>query len=68
MSWIVKSQTVDSSAPFGHVDPEVKAYFRTVDIQIRDWQDVSLSTSDDQQTLDSSEGLSAPSHGGAENT
>jgi nucleolar protein 9 len=57
-SWIVKRQTdFDSSAPFGHVDAEVKAYFRTVDIQIRDWQDVPPLTSDDQQGLGSSEGL-----------
>ncbi|KAG5353709.1 hypothetical protein C0989_003135 [Termitomyces sp. Mn162] len=25
-------------APFGYVDADVKAYFRTVDVQIRDWQ------------------------------
>ncbi|EAU82466.1 hypothetical protein CC1G_08217 [Coprinopsis cinerea okayama7 len=26
-------------APFGYVDQDVKAYFRTVDVQIRDWQE-----------------------------
>jgi nucleolar protein 9 len=26
-------------APFGYVEQDVKAYFRTVDVQIRDWQD-----------------------------
>lgn len=25
-------------APFGYVDADVKAYFRTVDVQMRDWQ------------------------------
>ena len=30
---------ISPEAPFGFVDAEVKAYFRTVDIQIRDWQD-----------------------------
>jgi nucleolar protein 9 len=26
-------------APYGYVDNDVKAYFRTVDIQIREWQE-----------------------------
>jgi len=26
-------------APFGLVDPDVKAYFRTVDDQLKEWQD-----------------------------
>jgi len=26
-------------SPFGYVDADVKAYFRTVDVQIRQWQD-----------------------------
>jgi nucleolar protein 9 len=40
-SWIKpKPQPdVDREAPFGYVDADVKAYFRTVDIQIREWQD-----------------------------
>lgn len=46
-SWIVSVPkvpelpeiTVDSDAPFGYVDADVKTYFRTVDIQIRDWQE-----------------------------
>jgi len=44
-SWIipVASQNIndspDQDAPFGFVDAEVKAYFRTVDSQIRDWQE-----------------------------
>jgi len=33
------SAEISPEAPFGFVDVEVKAYFRTVDIQIRDWQD-----------------------------
>lgn len=27
-----------SDAPFGHVDPDVKAYFKTVDDQLKEWQ------------------------------
>ncbi|KIK65684.1 hypothetical protein GYMLUDRAFT_258395 [Collybiopsis luxurians FD-317 M1] len=42
-SWIVPASEQDSElnpeAPFGYVDADVKAYFRTVDIQIRDWQE-----------------------------
>ena len=41
-SWIVPARdasAVDLNAPFGYVDAEVKAYFRTVDVQIRDWQE-----------------------------
>lgn len=44
-SWIIPAasrgndETVNPEAPFGFVDAEVKAYFRTVDVQIRDWQE-----------------------------
>ncbi|KAH9831022.1 ARM repeat-containing protein [Rhodofomes roseus] len=40
-SWIVRRQAEEENkeAPFGYVDAEVKAYFRTVDLQIRDWQE-----------------------------
>lgn len=42
-SWIVpatgQAEEVNPEAPFGYVDADVKAYFRTVDIQIRDWQE-----------------------------
>lgn len=27
-----------SDTPFGHVDPDVKAYFKTVDDQLKEWQ------------------------------
>ncbi|KAF8314735.1 ARM repeat-containing protein, partial [Clavulina sp. PMI_390] len=29
----------DIEAPFGYVDADVKAYFRTVDLKLREWQD-----------------------------
>ena len=41
-SWIVSSSKVathNPEAPFGEVEVDVKAYFRTVDLQIRDWQE-----------------------------
>jgi nucleolar protein 9 len=40
-SWIVprtNPKQVDPDAPFGYVDPEIKAYFRTVDDQLKEWQ------------------------------
>ena len=38
-SWIVaSSKAVDAEAPFGELESDVKAYFRTVDLQIRNWQ------------------------------
>ncbi|KAI9448557.1 ARM repeat-containing protein [Lactarius indigo] len=42
-SWIVRAPNsnrdqVDSEAPFGYVDPEMKAYFRTVEDQLKEWQ------------------------------
>lgn len=44
-SWIVQgggeesADIIDPAAPFGYVDPDVKAYFRTVDTQLREWQE-----------------------------
>lgn len=41
-SWILPASKQEDDhnpeAPFGFVDVDVKAYFRTVDVQIRDWQ------------------------------
>jgi len=40
-SWVVRDREpqVNLEAPFGYVDADVKAYFRTVELQIRDWQE-----------------------------
>ncbi|KAI0334862.1 ARM repeat-containing protein [Cubamyces sp. BRFM 1775] len=49
-SWIVSardSTTVDQNAPFGYVDSEIKAYFRTVDVQIREWQETKPEVAED---------------------
>jgi nucleolar protein 9 len=41
-SWMQSTKpnplTNDLEAPFGYVEADVKAYFRTVDLRIRDWQ------------------------------
>lgn len=42
-SWIVpradsSSKQFNPEAPFGYVDPELKAYFRTIDDQLKEWQ------------------------------
>ena len=46
-SWVVSEREpqVNPEAPFGYVDADVKAYFRTVDLQIRDWQENPAHTS-----------------------
>jgi nucleolar protein 9 len=50
-SWIVpasgQTEEVNPEAPFGYVDADVKAYFRTVDVQIRNWQDNRDETATD---------------------
>lgn len=42
-SWIISGpkevEEADPGAPYGYVDADIKAYFRTVDVQIRDWQE-----------------------------
>ncbi|KAF8894312.1 armadillo-type protein [Mucidula mucida] len=44
-SWIIQkpedTAEMDPEAPFGYLDADVKAYFRTVDVQMRQWQDGS---------------------------
>ena len=52
-SWIVShtsSAEFNAEAPFGYVDSEVKAYFRTVDTQIREWQDGGHDSNEDADT------------------
>ena len=42
-SWIIsglkETEEANPGAPYGYVDADIKAYFRTVDVQIRDWQE-----------------------------
>ena len=45
-SWIVGKSTYSQhevanlDAPFGFVDPDLKAYFRTVDAKLKEWQEL----------------------------
>ena len=60
-SWIVPAREdpgVDLNAPFGYVDAEVKAYFRTVDVQIREWQETKPEVETDED-VDPNEGASS---------
>ena len=47
----------DREAPFGYVDAEVKAYFKTVDLQIRDWQE-TVGAEEGENDADPNEGSS----------
>ena len=50
-SWIVERnahEAQDSDWPFGYVDPDVKAYFRTVDTKLREWQELDASVEVDE--------------------
>ena len=58
-SWIVPASTTtrnNQEAPFGYIDAEVKAYFRTVDTQIRDWQEEGFQRTDTGEDEDPNEG------------
>ncbi|KAJ7265839.1 armadillo-type protein [Mycena haematopus] len=56
-SWIVSArkqseEEVNPEAPFGYVDVDVKAYFRTVDIQIRSWQNTTAELASNDEDND----------------
>ena len=66
-SWVVpdREPQVNLEAPFGYVDADVKAYFRTVELQIRDWQENSTNPSagrsgDNENEQDPNEGSFIP--------
>ncbi|KIY61837.1 ARM repeat-containing protein [Cylindrobasidium torrendii FP15055 ss-10] len=50
-SWIVQKQDAqaDIEAPFGYLDTDVKAYFRSVDVQMRQWQDGTVEVDEDEK-------------------
>ncbi|KAJ6510238.1 armadillo-type protein [Mycena vitilis] len=61
-SWIVSApnhaaeeEDVNPEAPFGYVDVDVKAYFRTVDVQIRDWQNSAADPGFNEEDTDPNE-------------
>lgn len=47
---------VDSEAPFGYVEADVKAYFRTVDLKLREWQE-GRDEDDVPEGVDPNEGM-----------
>lgn len=52
-SWIEDAPApaiLPPEAPFGFCDPDLKAYFRTVDNQLREWQELGIlkSTGEDE--------------------
>ena len=61
-SWIVPAanhaEEVNPEAPFGYVDVDVKAYFRTVDVQIQEWQENQEESAADED-VDPNERMSA---------
>ncbi|TFK56028.1 ARM repeat-containing protein [Heliocybe sulcata] len=58
-SWIVSAPRLEETnpeAPFGYVDADVKAYFRTVDLQLREWQDQKgLAETEEDADIDPNE-------------
>jgi nucleolar protein 9 len=61
-SWILPAVKTDdiqnSEAPFGYVDADVKAYFRTVDTQLREWQENSDNNLDgEDDSVNSNDGM-----------
>lgn len=50
-SWIEAATPEDSpniDAPFGFCDPDVKAYFRTVDKQLKEWQELGMENKNEE--------------------
>lgn len=62
-SWIVparEAEDVHPEAPFGYVEPDIKAYFRTVDEQIQSWQEDGNQLEYEDGGLDPNEGKYFP--------
>jgi nucleolar protein 9 len=41
---------IDPAAPFGFVDPDIKAYFRSVDERLREWEGLGLALGEDAES------------------
>lgn len=60
-SWIVPASShrdapeQNPEAPFGYVDADVKAYFRTVDVQLREWQENEEQPGEGDEDVDPNE-------------
>lgn len=46
----IDNNEVDPAAPFGFVDPDIKAYFRSVDERLREWEGLGLVSSEDAES------------------
>ncbi|KAG8765077.1 Nucleolar protein 9 [Ceratobasidium sp. 428] len=46
-AWMHTNDELNLDAPFGYVDPDVKAYFRTIDSKIQEWQSQGYARGDD---------------------
>ncbi|KAF9246872.1 armadillo-type protein [Melanogaster broomeanus] len=57
-SWIISAPHVEEAhpeAPFGYVEPDIKAYFRTVDEQLQTWQEDEHQPENENDDLDPNE-------------
>ena len=52
------SKQFNPEAPFGYVDPELKAYFRTVDDQLKEWQQNREYYAEGEEDIDPNESAS----------
>jgi len=50
-----QTEELSLDAPFGALDPDIKAYFRTVDDQLKEWQEEGINTDVDVE-VDANEG------------
>lgn len=61
-SWVIQDPDqlqLEQDSPFGVIDADVKAYFRTVDVQLREWQSEDVDKGlDEGEGEDPSEGMS----------
>lgn len=60
-SWIepaTLNETINPEAPFGFCDPDVKAYFRTVEKQLREWQELGIAEKESDTVEDPNLGTS----------
>ena len=55
-SWIISSEKINLEATFGYLDADVKTYFRTVDVQIRNWQENEADIAEGNKDIDPNEG------------
>ncbi|KAG8745782.1 Nucleolar protein 9 [Ceratobasidium sp. 414] len=54
-TWMHTNDEPNLDAPFGYVDPDVKAYFRTVDSKIQEWQSQGYTQGRDDEEGDTHE-------------